>query len=257
MGEELTGGRVGKIHRVNETVLRPCNRWTKDVHRFLDFLQGLDADFVPKPLGVTAHNEEILSFMPGEVFNYPLPENLLTNSMVVSAAELLLKFHSYSEKYISRSIHEEQWMLPITLPIEVMCHGDFAPYNVTVIDNKATGIIDFDTLHPGPSMWDIAYAIYRWVPFGNPASPDSHGTLQEQIRKIKLFLDTYGVEAEVRRSFVPVLIRRLTSLINYMRGEEINGNEDVQLNIEEGHLQLYLDDIEYIRSNEVEITNGI
>jgi aminoglycoside phosphotransferase (APT) family kinase protein len=63
-------------------------------------------------------------------------------------------------------------------PIEVMCHGDFAPYNVTIVDGEAFGIIDFDTLHPGPKMWDIAYAVYRWVPFTNPANPDGCFSLE-------------------------------------------------------------------------------
>jgi thiamine kinase-like enzyme len=255
--EELIGGRIGKIHKIEETVVRPSNLWTKDIHRFLNFLHEEGADFVPKPYGFNEKNEEILSFMPGDVFNYPLPEMFLRDSMVVSAAQLLLKFHNYSEEYVSRLTNNEQWMLPAAYPIEVMCHGDFAPYNVTIVNNEAVGIIDFDTLHPGPKMWDIVYAVYRWIPFKNPNSPDSHGNLKEQIRKTKLFMDTYGVNSKSKNSFVSVLIKRLESLTDFMRYEANNGNKDVQLNIEEGHLQLYLNDIKYLKSNENEITNGI
>ncbi|MFS1513730.1 aminoglycoside phosphotransferase family protein [Chengkuizengella sp. SCS-71B] len=249
--EELTGGRIGKIHKIGETVVRPSNKWTKDIHCFLQFLHEEGVNFVPKPYGINEKEEEIISFMPGDVFNYPLPEKLLTDSMIVSSSKLLLEFHKYSEKYVTRLTNDEQWMLSETYPIEVMCHGDFAPYNVTVENNEATGIIDFDTLHPGPKMWDIAYAIYRWVPF------DYHGNLKEQIRKSKLFLDTYGVDSESKNSFVGVLIKRLKSLIDFMRFEASNGNKDFQLHIEEGHIELYLNDIGYLERNEEQITQGI
>ena len=255
--EELIGGRIGKIYRVKETVVRPSNKWTKDIHCFLQFLHEEGADFVPKPYGINENKEEILSFLPGDVFNYPLPEKLLSDAMIISASKLLFKFHTYSERYVSRLTNCELWMLPASYPIEVMCHGDFAPYNVTIVNNEATGIIDFDTLHPGPKMWDITYAIYRWAPFKNPNNTNSHDKLKEQIRKAKLFLDTYGVDTESKSSFVRILMKRLKSLIDFMIHEAGNGNKDFQLNIEEGHLQQYLDDIEYLERNEEEITCGI
>ncbi|HHB1651131.1 aminoglycoside phosphotransferase family protein [Bacillus sp. TE8-1] len=255
--EELTGGRIGKIHKIEETVVRPSNKWTKDVHDFLMFVHDEGADFVPKPYGINEKGEEVLSFLPGNVFHYPLPEEILSDSIIVSTSKLLLQFHKYSERYVLRLTNDEQWMLPASYPIEVMCHGDFAPYNVTIVNNEATGIIDFDTLHPGSKMWDIAYAIYRWVPFKSPNNPDSFGNLNEQIRKAKLFLDTYGVNSEDKNSFTRVLIKRLQSLINFMRSEANNGNKDFQLHIEKGHLQLYLHDIEYLKENEKEITHGL
>jgi thiamine kinase-like enzyme len=148
-------------------------------------------------------------------------------------------------------------MLPAAYPVEVMCHGDFAPYNVTIVNDEAAGIIDFDTLHPGPKMWDVAYAIYRWVPFNSPNNPDCQGSTKEHIRKAKLFLDTYGADSESRNSFVGVLIKRLTSLTDFMRHEAEIGNQDFQLHIKEGHLQKYQHDIEYLQENEEEITHGI
>ena len=98
---ELVGGRVGKIHKVNETVVRPANVWTPERTWILEFLHSKGADFVPKPLGISENNEEILTFMPGEVYNYPLPDELLSDSMIVSVAQLLLRFHKVSEKYLS------------------------------------------------------------------------------------------------------------------------------------------------------------
>lgn len=177
--------------------------------------------------------------------------------MIERSAKLLLKYHECSREYILQLTGSERWMLPIINPVEVMCHGDFAPYNVTIIDNNPIGIIDFDTLHPGPVLWDIAYAIYRWIPFNGPQNPDHYYDLEEQIRKAKLFFDSYGLEINKRAEFPLVLIKRLQSLVDFMLKEAECGNEDFKLNIKEGHLQAYLHDIQYIKNNAERIKNEL
>lgn len=255
--EILHGGRNGKIHKLGEKVIRPSNKWTQDVHDFLRFIHAEGADFVPYPYEITDYNKEVLSFLPGEVFHYPLPKQALTDNMLISVAKLLWNFHQYSRSYVSRLTNKEQWMLPIMSPVEVLCHGDFAPYNVTIEDHKATSIIDFDTLHPGSEMWDISYAIYRWVPFTIAISSDELVDVHDQIRRTKLFMDTYEVTNIKRNAFVAILISRLKSLIDFMVSEANNGNDDFKLNIEKGHLEIYLNDIAYLQSNESLITKGI
>ncbi len=254
---ELSGGRSGKIYKNKDFVIRPANIWTKDVHKFLNFMLEKGANFVPKPYKITDKNEEIISFIPGDVFNYPLPPNLLKDNILISSAKLLLKFHNFGEQYINNLFGNECWMLSKQYPIETMCHGDFAPYNVTIVNDCATGIIDFDTLHPGFKMWDISYAIYRWVPFKNPNNPDSNGTLSDHIRKAKIFLDTYGTDQKSRLSFVDTLIKRLKYLINFMVSENEKGNKDFETNILSGHVKLYEDDINYLNFNKENIINGI
>ncbi len=73
---------------------------------------------------------------------------------------------------------------------------DFAPYNVVFNGVEAAGMIDFDTLHPGSCLWDVAYAIYRWAPLKNPRNPDAIGDLASQIRRAKAFCDSYGLQVQ-------------------------------------------------------------
>ncbi len=51
-------------------------------------------------------------------------------------------------------------------PFEIISpYGDFAP-GITLSSTTVrwTDIIDFETAHPGPRCWDLAYAVYRWAP---------------------------------------------------------------------------------------------
>lgn len=255
--ESLSGGRENKIFRITDKVIRPSGIWTPFVHHFLNFLIEEGVNYVPKPYGINENGEEILAYVQGEVYNYPLPRFMLQDHMIISSAKLLKNYHKVSSSYIEKITKNDAWMLAPSFPIEVMCHGDFAPYNTTIVDGEAYGIIDFDTVHPGPKMEDIAYAIYRWVPFSIPSNFNDHLSIDEQVKKAKLFLDTYGVKFEERKSLAQMMILRLENLVTYIKSQAEIGNQDFQKNIEEGHLKLYLSDIVYIQKNEKTILEGI
>jgi hypothetical protein len=53
----------------------------------------------------------------------------------------------------------------------------------------------------------------------------------EQIRKAKIFLDTYDLNIKERELLPQMMADRLTSLISYMKNQAKNGNEDFQKNI--------------------------
>lgn len=249
----LTGGREGKIAKAADTVIRPGNPWTPHVHAFLSFLHEQGFDCVPKPCGVKADGREVVSFVDGVVYNDILPDAIMTDEVLADVAALLRRYHDAGAQYIPRLTGREQWMLPARSPVEVMCHGDFAPYNLTFVEGQVHGVIDFDTLHPGPRLWDIAYAAYRWVPFVSPSNPDYRQDLTEQIRRLKLFADRYGMDNSSRRQLPEMMISRIQALVDYMRNEARSGNEDVQKNIEDGHLRLYLDDIAYLQEHAARI----
>ena len=255
--EVLHGGRNGKISKEEDKVIRPGNKWTSHVQSFLSFMHENGFNNIPKPYGMNESGMEMVSFVDGTVYNDSLPNEILTDEILVEAAKLLRRYHDIGEKYVHQLTGEEVWMLPKQLPVEVMCHGDFAPYNITFVNGCVHGIIDFDTLHPGPRIWDVAYAVYRWIPFVSPKNPDYCYNLYEQIRRLKLFADTYDLKNHEREQLPNMIIQRISSLVAYMRSEADSGNEDVQKNIEDGHLNLYLDDIQYIKESQKNILEGI
>jgi thiamine kinase-like enzyme len=254
----LSGGRENQIIKIGNTVHRPTGKWTKQIHKLLLHLRHTGFYSVPEPLGFDDQGREIVSFIEGDVSNYPLSPNASSIKALLSAALLLRNFHDTTQSFLDKIIIENNnWQLPARQPYEVICHGDYAPYNIVLNGVVAVGIIDFDTCHPGPRVWDIAYALYRWCPFTNPNNQDGFGSIEEQIKRARLFCRSYGLANEKRLGLAELMVERLQVLVDFMFSQASLGDETCKLNIKEGHHLLYLDDIKYIKNNLIALVSGI
>ena len=193
MDELLEGGREA-IYREGNYVLRPAQPWTEHVHRFLKYLHSKGFDKAPYPIQIDRDGTEKLSYVEGNVYNELLPDEVRSDAALISFCYLMKQFHDIGEEYIETLTGKEAWMLPLRTPIETMCHGDLAPYNIAMEGTKAVGMIDFDTLHPGPRLWDIGYSLYRWIPLMSPDNPENFGSEADKRRRLQLFLHTYGLK---------------------------------------------------------------
>lgn len=242
----LEGGRVNQIAKVGETVQRPAGAWTPTIHQLLRHVRAQGLLSVPEPLGFDGEQETV-SFIAGEVRNYPLSDAAKSEEALVSAAKLLRVYHDATTSFVRQLRGDEVWMLPAREPVEVICHGDFAPYNVVLRGNTAVAIIDFDTAHPAPRVWDIAYALYRWAPLTSPDNPDGFGSEQEKIARTSLFCDAYGLPEAERAGLIGWVIKRLQTLVAFMQAEAEAGNTAFQANLADGHHLLYLRDAVYLQ----------
>ena len=50
-------------------------------------------------------------------------------------------------------------------PGEIICHGDFGPWNGVWRDGEVAGLIDWDHARPAPPLFDVAYALEYAAPF--------------------------------------------------------------------------------------------
>ncbi len=158
--QELSGGNMGPVHRRGDAVLRTAGPWSPAVHRLLSHCRDRGFDRLPEPRGFAADGREVLSFLPGDVPQDPLPDWLWQDEALASSAGLLRDYHAASADADRRG----PWRSPVRVPAEVVCHNDFAPYNLVFRDGRACGVIDFDYASPGPRLWDLAYLAYRIVP---------------------------------------------------------------------------------------------
>lgn len=242
MKEKLSGGRTG-IYRDKDKVYRPSNIWTENVHKFLKFLHEEGFDKVPYPYGIDEDGTEKLSFVEGIVHNDLLPEEAKSDEGLISVAELLNEYHKLGNKYLKNLTGEEKWMLQVREPIETMCHGDFAPYNITMNGETAVGVIDFDTLHPGPILWDIAYTLYRWIPFMDDGDEENFGSKEEKFRRLEVFKKAYGISEVNNNEIMNWMIKRLEYLIEFMTTQAEKGNVTFKEHIDNGDLKFYQKDL--------------
>lgn len=243
--EVLSGGNMSNVFRVGGTVRRTAGPWTAQVQRLLAHLRSKGIHEVPAPLGFDQQGREILGFIPGQVGHDPLPVALRSDALLISAAQLLRRIHDATQDIAAG--WPTGWQAKTRHPVEVICHGDFAPYNCVFDGEKLVGVIDFDHAHPGHRAWDLAYAVYRFAPVTAPSNPDGYGTLTEQTRRVRLFCDSYGLFE--RANLVNIILARLTAMADFLREGAANGDPRMQANIAAGHLEIYLNDHAYLEAH--------
>ncbi len=245
--DELLEGGMHTVKRVGPHVIRPIGPHSASVHRLLrhvranGFLEG------PEVIDVdVAAGAETLTFLKGETTNYPLPDAFRTEDALTSAAQLLRRLHDATVGFDPRP--GDLWFLSPQHPTEVMCHGDFAPYNCVMNHGRVTGVFDFDIAHPGPRLWDVGYAAYRWAPLSAPSNSDGFGTPAEQRCRLRLFCDAYGADDIL--GVVVAAQNRLGLLVETMRSLASDGHATFTRHIADGHDQIYLADSAYLREHE-------
>lgn len=249
--EVLTGG-VNEVRRVGSTVVRLTGPQSTAVQALLRYVRERGFAGCPEVISIDHdRGTETLTFLQGETTNYPLREAFRSDRALGSAARLLRSYHDATLGFPSADL---TWLLSPRSPVEVVCHGDFAPYNCVVVDGEVTGVFDFDTAHPGSRLWDIGYGAYRWAPLAGPSNPYGLGDIAEQSRRLRMFCDVYGTEDLA--GAVAAAQERLGELVRMMRKWAASGNEAFARHIAEGHDILYVNDIEYLADASTRLTRN-
>ena len=241
-GEQvLLGGSMGGAVRVGETVRRPAGAWTPTVQRLLRHLREQGIDWIPEPLGYDDRGRDRLSFLPGVVPQYPLPDWIWHDDVLAEAGRLLAQLHQASGSFDARGA---VWRLPHHEPAEVVCHNDFAPYNMVFTDQRLSGVIDWDTASPGPRSWDVAYLAYRLVPLSDPANADGlASSLPERARRLRLLCSAYGTAVQPAE-VVAMAVCRLEDLASFTEARADEGHEQLR-----SHVALYRRDVQWMSSH--------
>jgi hypothetical protein len=243
--EVLSGGGVNEVVRIGDVVRRPAGPWAPLVHDLLRAVRERGFTAAPWPHGLTGDGFETLGFLPGEVGHYPLTAAVLSETALISAARLLRAYHDATVEFAAAA-PREGWQLPVREPVEVLCHGDFAPYNCVLTGERVTGVFDFDVAHPGPRLWDVAYAVYRWVPLTAPGNADGCGTVASQAARLRTFCDAYGLDAARRAALPAMVVARLRAMVAFLRDQAARGHPAYAGHVAAGHDELYLSDAAYV-----------
>ncbi|MCX5481538.1 phosphotransferase [Kaistia geumhonensis] len=242
---ELERGRAGQILLRGDAVVRPAGAWTPTVHRFLSHLRDRGFAAAPVPLAIEG-DQEVVSYVAGRVSEDLADPLTGSPAMLISAARLLRRFHDASRGFLESDGAAQHWMLPAQEPRELVCHGDFAPYNVVTEGEAAVGLIDFDAAHPAPAAWDIAYALYRWAPLTDPAQAGAVHDSEEQLRRARLFCDAYGADEAGRWQLPHMIGRRVRALVDFMLARAEAGDVSFAEAVARGDSDIYIRDLDYL-----------
>jgi hypothetical protein len=145
-----------------DVVRRPRYPWSAGVHALLAHLAAVGFDTAPRYLGDDAQGREQLTYLPGasgaDSWAQVVPE-----SGLVAMAQLLRRYHDAVAGYRPAG----PWAgtdAPMG-PDDVVCHGDFGPWNLVWVDGSPVGVLDWDLAWPQPARFDLCYALEYVAPF--------------------------------------------------------------------------------------------
>ncbi|WP_419880434.1 phosphotransferase [Peribacillus sp. B-H-3] len=252
--EKLTGGNVSSVYRLGDTVRRELKPDSVKIHKLLQHLESKGLDYAPKFFGIDEKNREILSFIEGEAGNYPLKKYMWSNDVLKEIAKMLRLYHDAVSDF--PLLNEWKPMDNTPNKIEVVCHNDFAIYNIIFNHEKPVGIIDFDVAAPGPRLWDIVYTLYTCVPLSRLYHNETGEAVYYDLLKdadrikqrVKLFFESYGVEG-MEKGFLEMVLLRVEGLCKYMIKKASAGDAAFQKMVDEGHLEHYQKELQFIREH--------
>lgn len=183
--------------KLGDTVHRPTDFWSPAVHELLIYLESVNFSYSPRYLGQDEQGREILSHIDGEsgVNGW---KKITTDEGLRKYAKLLRAYHDAAAGFWPSKDLEWSTGAKEFKPDEIICHGDFGPWNIVWQYDEPMGIIDWDMARPARPEHDILYALEYSAPFrGDEATIKWHhfDEVPDRTHRIEVFLEAYGTPA--------------------------------------------------------------
>ena len=211
----LAGGWLSNVVRVGDTVRRLAGAWTPSVHALLRYLESAGYPYSPRVLGIDERGREVLTYIPGEAAYVPWPGAMRADAGLAEFARALALYHQAVAGFVPPSDAVWRTTSRPLRPGEVICHGDFAPWNSIWRDGRLAGIIDWDLAAPGPALHDVAYAAWYAVPLHHEAEINLQGPADLRQR-LRLFCAAAG-------DYSPATLLRALDAVQALERERLDG----------------------------------
>jgi Phosphotransferase enzyme family len=184
-----------RVVRVGDTVRRPTHPWTPAVHALLGHLEQAGFPYSPRVLGMDQEGREVLTYLDGESGTHGWAK-VVDDAGLMTFARLLRDYRDAVADF-----HPPDGLAWFTGGTglgdgQVICHGDFGPWNIVWCGARPVGILDWDYARPAHRVHDIAYALEYVAPFRDdaeclrwlryPQPPDRR-------HRVEVFAATYGL----------------------------------------------------------------
>ncbi len=184
-------------------VIRPAPPCQPAIHALLAHLHTAGFDGAPRVLE-SGTDTETLTYIAGEAAVLPLRPQMLTDSAMISVADLLRRYHAAVAAFDPAGY---RWPRPIPARFRagVVSHNDVHPANLIFRDGRAVALIDFDLAGPGSAAWDFASAARSWVPLQDDR--DVADVRQGRpLERFRIFLEASGLSRDARRHVAEAIV---------------------------------------------------
>jgi hypothetical protein len=193
--EVLQGDPYRWVVRVGNTVRRPVYPWSATVHELLRYLEAVGFSYSPRVLGIDVNGREVLSYIEGE--SGPAGwARVVDDSGLVVMARLLREYHQAVAGFRPAAVAGWAAHAGLADAGDVVCHGDFGPWNLVWQGIRPVGILDWDYAWPTRPIHDVAYALEYVAPFRDDR--ECMGALRypappHRRQRIERFVEAYGL----------------------------------------------------------------
>lgn len=245
----LQNGSHRRVVRVGDTVRRPVHPWTPAVHELLRHLEGVGFPYSPRVRGIDEEGREVLTYLEGESGPQGWAK-VVDDTGLVTFARFLRQYHDAVAGF--RLSEGLSWCTGERGPRdgEVVCHGDFGPWNIVWQREVPVGILDWDYARPADRSHDIAYALEYVAPFRDdaeclrwlryPGPPDRR-------HRLELFADAYGLTST--DGLADAVIDVQEAMIKQVRGLAARGLQPQVRWVADGYLDDLAQRVTWSRTN--------
>lgn len=199
--QDLPKGDVTEgVVRIGDTVRRPHHDGSIAIAHYLDHLEVAGFAGSPRYLGRDDTGRDVLTFLGGDVASASPEAWAADNELLASIADLLLELHRAAAGF-----DEDEQLFP-RLPEDsgptVVSHLDVTPQNVIVCGGRAVGLIDFDLSRRATPYLECRNTALHCVPLVDPVDvyPEWQGI--DQLGRLRLFIDRFGLALDLRQRYV-------------------------------------------------------
>lgn len=219
--EVLQADAHRRVVRVGDTVRRPMYPWSPSVHELLRHLADVGFPYAPRVLGVDDQGREVLTYLDGDSGGDGWAR-VVDEAGLRAMGRLLRDYHDAVAGFRPRT--GAVWSSG-SVPLqagELVCHGDFGPWNLVWRGSRPVGVIDWDHAGPRRPVCDVAYALEYVAPFRDDAESARsmhHPAPPDRRRRLEIFAAAYGLtsldgladEVIAQQRQVLALVRRLAA----------------------------------------------
>lgn len=185
---------MDRVTKVGDTVRRPMERWSPSVH---DLLRHLEAKHFAAPRVLRVEGDtEVLTWIDGESgaagWSKVVPESGLQ-----AWGRFLRSYHDAVSDYVPEPASVWSSGSGSCGEGEVVCHGDFGPWNAVWRGDAVVGLVDWDHARPAPPVFDVAYGLEYVAPFRSDEESIRdmrHPGPPDRRRRVEIFCQGYGID---------------------------------------------------------------